>query len=124
MSRWTRFMDMSSGGSHKEDQQYIYIQAPQQLAEIIFYNRFGHNPNRVSCACCGPDYSIDDAESLELACAYNRGCDSNSDGYILDTAKTSLSEYVADADVLIIEAFEIKDSEKIGEVPDEGYYWR
>lgn len=71
---WTRFMDMHSGGGLKEQWQYIYIQAPQAEAEIIFYNRFGHNPNRVSCTCCGPDYSIYESPTLEQATGYERNC--------------------------------------------------
>jgi len=51
-------MDMHSGGDLKEKWQYIYIEAPEEEAKVIFYNRFGHNPNRVTCTCCGKDYSI------------------------------------------------------------------
>ena len=73
---WTRFMDMHSGGGAKEaPYEYIYIEAPESEAKTIFYNRFGHNPERVSCACCGEDYSISEEESLEQATAFERGCD-------------------------------------------------
>lgn len=71
---WTRFMDMHSGGELKEKWQYIYIEAPQAEAEVIFYNRFGHNPHRVSCTCCGSDYSIAESPSLEQATGYDRNC--------------------------------------------------
>lgn len=71
---WTRFMDMHSGGGQKEKFAYIYIEAPQREAEVIFQNRFGHNPNRVTCTCCGEDYSIGDHETLEDATGYDRGC--------------------------------------------------
>jgi hypothetical protein len=77
---WTRFMDMHSGGSCKEPQQYIYIEAPEAEAKVIFYNRFGHNPERVTCTCCGEDYSVDVAESLEQLTGYDRSCDG---GYVL-----------------------------------------
>lgn len=68
-------MDMHSGGGCKEDATYIYIEAPQSEAELIFYNKFGHNPNRVTCTCCGEDYSISEGESLREITAYERGCD-------------------------------------------------
>ena len=74
MSKWTRFMDMHSGGGLKEAVQYIYIEAPQSEAEVIFYNRFGHNPYRVSCTCCGDDYSVSEDESLEKITAFDRNC--------------------------------------------------
>ena len=73
---WTQFMDMHSGGGTKEPPyQYIYIEAPEEEAKIIFYNRFGHNPERVTCTCCGDDYSITESDTLERATAYERGCD-------------------------------------------------
>lgn len=73
---WTNFMDMHSGGGLKEKPyDMIYIEAPEEEAMVIFNNRFGHNPNRVSCTCCGDDYSIDEHETLREATAYNRGCD-------------------------------------------------
>jgi hypothetical protein len=72
---WTRFMDMHSGGGCKENgAEYIYIEAPEKEAISIFYAKFGHNPNRVSCTCCGEDYSISESESFEKASAYDRGC--------------------------------------------------
>jgi hypothetical protein len=70
----TRFMDMHSGGGQKEDWAYIYIEAPEYEARRIFYGRFGHNPERVTCTCCGDDYSIMEEESLQKATAYERGC--------------------------------------------------
>lgn len=72
---WTRFMDMHSGGSTKEaPYRYILIEAPESEAKVIFYNRFGHNPERVTCTCCGEDYSIGEHPTLEDATAYDRGC--------------------------------------------------
>jgi len=71
---WTEFMDMYSGGSQKLKWKYIYIEAPEQEAEIIFQNRFGRNPHRVTCTCCGSDYSITESPTLEEATAYARGC--------------------------------------------------
>lgn len=71
---WTRFMDMASGGRQKERFAYCYIEAPEEDAKVIFYNRFGHNPERVSCTCCGPDYSIGQSTTLEEATAHERDC--------------------------------------------------
>lgn len=70
---YTRFMDMHSGGGLKEPPYArIYIEAPENEAKIIFYNRFGHNPERVTCTCCGEDYSITEEDSLVEASAYDR----------------------------------------------------
>lgn len=131
---WTRFMDMYSGGSLKEKWQYIYIEAPQEEAELIFYNRFGHNPHRVSCTCCGSDYSIDDAESIEDATGYDRGCDYDSEkGKYVDRPSTSkfdskfyvtLEQYKASPDRLFIYAEEILPKERIGILPEQGYVWQ
>src|SRR4051812_22539864 len=72
---WTRFMDMHSGGGVKEaPYQVIYIEAPLPEAEVIFFNRFGHNPQRVTCTCCGSDYSISEDDTLAQASGYDRGC--------------------------------------------------
>lgn len=72
---WTRFMDMHSGGGSKEDWAYIYIESSEEKAKTIFYNRFGHNPERVTCTCCGEDYSISEEEDLEQATAHERNCE-------------------------------------------------
>lgn len=72
--KWTHFHDMNSGGGKKLDWGHIFIEAPSAEAEIVFFNRFGRNPNRVTCTCCGPDYSIDEDESLEQATGFERGC--------------------------------------------------
>lgn len=71
---WTQFWDMNSGGGRKENWQHIFIEAPRDEATVVFYNRFGHNPERVSCTCCGEDYSIDEGESLALLTAHHRHC--------------------------------------------------
>ena len=71
---WTQFHDMHSGGGLKESPYHqIFIEAARTEAEVIFYNRFGHNPNRISCTCCGEDYSIREAKTLEKATAFERG---------------------------------------------------
>lgn len=73
--KWTHFWDMHSGGDTKEKPyNHIFIEAKEDDATTIFYNRFGHNPNRVSCTCCGPDYSITEYKTLEQATGFERGC--------------------------------------------------
>ena len=128
---WTRFMDMNSGGGQKEDWAYIYIEAGQKEAVVIFYNRFGHNPHRVTCACCGPDYSIDEDDTLEEASGYKRGCawDDDEKKYIETSAGSewrpyqTVEEHSEDGGVLVVPASEIKPDEQIGEIPEQGYVW-
>lgn len=73
---WTHFMDMHSGGSTKvKPYQHIFIEAPEAEAKVVFYNRFKRNPERVTCTCCGEDYSIREYADLAQATAYERGCD-------------------------------------------------
>jgi hypothetical protein len=114
---WTCFFDMHSGGGNKEPWERIFIEAPEQEAKVVFYNRFGHNPSRVTCTCCGEDYSIDESETLEKATAYARGVGSN---YRTEVA---LEEYGKRKDVLIIDKESIHPDEYVGEVPDQGYVW-
>lgn len=97
----TTFLDMHSGGSRKEEYGLIAIEAPRDEAELIFYNRFGHNPNRVTCTCCGPDYSISELGSH--------------DDYI---------EAYGDCHGLLIRESEIKPEERTGELPEQGYVWK
>jgi hypothetical protein len=150
---WTRFMDMHSGGGLKErPYSKIYIEAPEEEAKVIFYNRFGHSPERVSCTCCGEDYSIDSAAELWIATAYDRDCKSVEQtfdettkawtpaqpykdrpmdegdrfyqvGYRDKNSYLTVEQYIAKPDVLVIPASEIKDGERVGEVPDQGYVW-
>jgi len=130
---WTRFMDMYSGGRRKEKFAYAYIEAPEKEAIVIFYNRFGHNPNRVSCSCCGKDYSISEETTLEQATGFERGCDWVNSEYV-EHARSStfgnmryqtLEQYTANANesVLVIRAEDIKPDEKVGTVPKQGYVW-
>ena len=138
---WTHFYDMHSGGRQKEKQAHIYIEArDEEEAKVIFYNRFGHNPERVTCTCCGPDYAIDTEEDLEQLSGYQRGCQcaeyKNPDGtcyyrYLELPAKDKLSfhdyvtleEYLESTDILVIPASEINPHECKGSVPDQGYVW-
>lgn len=127
---WTKFMDMHSGGWAKEDWEYIYIEAPQKEAELIFYHKFGHNPNRVTCTCCGEDYSIDEHQTLEQATAYERGCkyDEQTKQYLEQHSGRSypyqtVDEYIKSPGVKVIYANEIKPEERTGELPEQGYVW-
>ena len=129
---WTKFMDMYSGGGQKEKWQYIYIEAPEDKAIKIFYNRFGHNPNRVTCTCCGEDYSISSAETLEKVTAFNRNCNWAEDGNtIIEQQNTkfslgkymTLEEYCKNENILIIRKEEITDEECNVDVPKQGYVW-
>lgn len=130
-TKWTLFWDMHSGGGTKEKPyEKIYIEAPEDEAKVIFYNRFGHNPERVSCTCCGEDYSISESESLEQASGYHRKCawDKETKGYVNRPNEYSdnfitVEDYSKQQDVLIIPKSEIKDSERVGDVPSEGYVW-
>lgn len=134
---WTQFWDMHSGGGPKEKgYEKIYIEAPEEEAKIIFYNRFKHSPDRVSCTCCGRDYSAESNESLAYLSAYHRGCkwsdatnsyveepDQNFN-FLKDKKLLTLEEYEQKPDVLVIRAADIKPEERLGEVPEEGYVWR
>jgi hypothetical protein len=72
---WTQFHDMHSGGGCKEPPyEHIFIEAPEAEAKVIFYNRFGHNPDRVTCTCCGQDYSLTESADLAQATGFERGC--------------------------------------------------
>lgn len=100
---WTEFYDMRSGGGKKEKFGTIYIQAPEDAAEVIFYNRFDHSPRRVTCTCCGSDYSISELNEIPTKKLEDKYF--SSDGYIF------------------IRKQDIKDEERKGKVPDHGYIW-
>ena len=132
-NKWTRFMAMHSGGGTKEEPfDNIYIEAPQEEAEAVFYSKFGHNPNRVSCTCCGADYSIDEHDSLAAASAYERNCyyDKTKQSYVEEKSRNSysgayqtLAEYTKQKDVKFIYAKDITDEERGADVPTQGYVW-
>ena len=123
---WTMFDDMHSGGGLKEKPyDMIYIQAPLEQAKLIFYNRFGHNPNRVTCTCCGADYSAREYSTLDQATAYKRDWewDDTAQQYFECVNSVPMSVYAARKDVLIIAHEDIKDEERQGELPEQGYVW-
>jgi hypothetical protein len=107
------FWDMHSGGGCKESPyEKIYIEAESEdEAKTIFYNRFGHSPDRVTCTCCGEDYSVDGHDTLEEAADYHRN------------NRYSMEEYLAREDVLLIRAEDILPDERVGKVPRQGYCW-
>lgn len=107
---WTHFHDMHSGGSQKLQWGHIYIEAPEQEARVIFYNRFGRNPERVTCTCCGEDYSISEYASLEQATGFSRGCRS------IEPKRRPDGRYIND-DPVIEEHCYLEE----GEDPPEGY---
>jgi hypothetical protein len=131
MTKWTQFWDMHSGGGSKEKWEHIYINAPEKEAKIIFYNRFGHNPDRITCTCCGNDYSISEGESLAQMTAFHRGCDYVAGEYVevpdtkYDENKKliTLEDYLKSKDVHVIYDKDISPQERIGEVPEQGYVW-
>lgn len=128
---WTQFMDMHSGGGQKEKWAKIYIEAPEKEAIKIFYNRFGHNPYRVTCTCCGNDYSTSEGKTLEEVTAYERNCDyETNDGFIeRQSDKKFYGEYITieqflkDPSYLIIYKEDIEPEEYEGSVPEQGYIW-
>ena len=108
--KWIHFWDMHSGGGVKQKPyKHIYIEATSQdEAEVIFYKRFKHNPNRVTCTCCGSDYSVSEYDTLEAATEYQRTKTDNRTRRIVK----SLEAYCDHADVLVIRDVEVKDSER------------
>ena len=136
---WTRFWDMGSGGGHKEDWSIILIQAPQNEAERIFYNRFGHNPHRVTCTCCGPDYSIDEYATLAGAIAFHLGWDWGSgDDYVERPNQLyrgpfrTLRDFLSDPEhrlagrdekAFILLRGDIVPEWRHSELPEQGYVW-
>ena len=126
---WTHFWDMNSGGKQKEKFEHLYIEAPRNIAEIVFYNRFGHAPDRVTCTCCGEDYSVTEGDSLEQLTGYQRGCLYKNKKYFETPDSESyvryvpLEKYLKKPDVAVVLAEEIKDSEKVGKIPKKGWIW-
>jgi hypothetical protein len=126
---WTHFYDMHSGGRQKLQWQHIFIEAPQAEAEVIFYNRFGRNPNKITCTCCGEDYSISEHEALAQATGYQRNCAYEGDLKYVERQGESwrpyltLEEYLKSDLAHFVYAAEVRDSERVGEVPSQGYVW-
>lgn len=132
---WFNFSDMHSGGGLKEKPyKNIYIEChSQQEAEVIFYNRFGHSPCRVTCTCCGEDYSISSDETFEQASAFDRNCrwDDTVKCYLEEPDRQynsaaqliTVEDYKKLPSVLVIPASEITEDERVGDLPVQGYIW-
>jgi hypothetical protein len=101
---------MNSGGGRKENFTHCYIEAPEAEARLIFYNRFGHSPDRVSCTCCGADYSVSSHDDLAQLTGFHRGCRN------LKTPRRS-SGLFANDDPTIRRKLYLED----GEAPPPGY---
>ena len=121
---WTLFWDMHSGGGCKQrPYEQIYIEASESDAVVIFYNRFGHSPNRVSCTCCGADYSISSEQDLEQLTGFHRNAKWHKMSQTY-SGGTTLEKYKRRDDILFIYAEDIQSAERIGDVPEQGYVWR
>lgn len=134
---WTHFWDMHSGGGQKLDWPHIFIEAPEEEAKIIFFNRFGRSPERVTCTCCGEDYSISSGEDIAQLTAYHRGCKwvrvkgEKGDGHYVEEPDPdyrgknfqTLVDYGNSKEVHIIKDTDIKPHERLGTLPEEGYVW-
>lgn len=125
---WTHFHDMHSGGGAKEPYGHLYIEAPEDEAARIFYAEFGHNPHRISCTCCGPDYSLTEAEDLHQASGYERNCHFNQETGLYEERQSqeAYSKYVPlevylQGNVKVIPKSEIPDT--LPELPQQGYVW-
>jgi len=111
---WTHFHDMHGGGSQKLEWGHIYIEAPQDEAEAVFYNRFGRNPHRVTCTCCGPDYSLDEWPNLKVATGHERNCrklktPKDEDGRYMNGLPELRENYYLEPDEEPPEGFEVDD---------------
>lgn len=86
-------MDMHSGGHLKTPYTHIYIDEPLGEAVKTFMNLFRHDPDNVSCTCCGEDFVYEEYESLEEATAYDRGCKIVNGSYDLNSARKTVDEF-------------------------------
>lgn len=111
---WTLFWDMYSGGSRKEPPyNLIFIEACEDEACRVFQARFGHNPHRVTCTCCGSDYAVREYETLDEATEYHR----------TEFRSCSLEEFMTSEHVKIINALDITDEERSTALRRQGYVW-
>lgn len=127
---WTHFLDNCCGGTKEGSLEHIFIEAGVDEAKVIFYNRFGHSPSRVSCTFCGDDYSTSEYATLEEASAGQRGAEfvNGQDGPQQGVAYAwqnyvVLDDYVKHNDVLVIRANEVTAKERKGKLPQQGWIW-
>lgn len=101
--KYTRFMDMHSGGFLKTPYTHIYIDEPLGEAVKTFKDLFKRDPDNVACTCCGEDFTYEEYSSLEEATAHDRECKWSGKKYDLKTAKISVDDYFgADKKVLLV----------------------
>lgn len=115
---WTHFMDMHSGGRAKDKFEHCYIQANKKMAIKIFRIKFGHDPEKVACSCCGENYSIHEGESLSQLSAFYRNCKWTKSGHIEKPEYPGkrvipINEYCVSDGVKVISDSEITLEEKI-----------
>jgi hypothetical protein len=59
MAKFFHFMDSHSGGGKKFDHNDIYVEACCELsAKARFKEIYNHDPDNVTCQCCGRDFSV------------------------------------------------------------------
>lgn len=105
--KFTRFLDMHSGGFLKTSYSHIYIDEPLGEAIKTFKEILKHDPDNITCDCCGTDFVYEEYESLDEATAYDRGCEWNIDKYDLTTAKISIDNFFREKNNVLL----IKDNE-------------
>jgi cytochrome c5 len=71
MTTYTRFFDMCSGGRQKTPHDVVYIKGSESVAAAKFEEVFGRDPYNTTCDCCGPDFSIEEYDSLHEAQEYD-----------------------------------------------------
>jgi hypothetical protein len=120
---WTVFWDQGTDGRRKEKWLMICIEAHHQEAIPYFKKRFGHDPQRVTCQCCGQDYSIHEANTLSEATHYERTMEAQM-RWRMNTGNThwgmhrinenveplTVEEYQKTGELLVIRRFEMEDS--------------
>jgi hypothetical protein len=133
-------MDMHSGGRQKLDWPNIYIETVARNgggaideAKSIFYAKFGRNPYRVTCTCCGEDYSLSCYDDFAQASAWERGCayDKESKSYLekpQDKKRSfhkyqTIEEYIASGEAKVIYKDEVDDADRHHSLPTEGFVW-
>ena len=117
---WTRFDDCHSGGGTKlGDLEVIFIQEKEEVARVVFYNRFGRNADKVTCTCCGPDYSVSEKDNLGDFHEFGKNTQRRVDA--LECEELGIS--YQDDEMLIIPDCDVKDDERFGEVREQGYVW-
>lgn len=114
---WTEFMDMCSGGDQKQAFAYLYIEAGKHDAMRVFRNRFGRDPNRITCHCCGEDYTIECHPDLLQLTGYDRECSyDRATNQYLDNG-TPLEEYLKRSDIRVIRAEDITEADMVDSHP-------